>query len=259
MSFSLLSYAVDGPVALIGLNRPDKRNAINEALITDLRHAVERAGAEARVGILHGHGEHFCAGLDLAEHLERSPLQSINYSRLWHTVFDAIERGPIPFVAALHGGVIGGGLELAAAAHIRIADAAAFFALPEGQRGIFVGGGGSVRIARLIGATRMADMMLTGRTLAAETAERFSLVHYIAAPGALLAEARRLAERIAGNTELSNFAITNALPRIRDASHDDGLFFEALMAAFTQLDADAGVRLRAFLEKRAERVTRPTV
>lgn len=254
MDFTQLTYELDGPLALIGLNRPGKRNAISDTMIAELQSAVLRAGREARVGVLHGHGGHFSAGLDLAEQLNRTPLDGIANSRLWHRVFDDIERGPIPFVAALHGGAIGGGLELAAAAHIRVADASAFFALPEGQRGLFVGGGGSVRIARLMSATRMTDMMLTGRTLSAEEGERLNLVHYLVAKGQALDEAKRIAGRIANNAPLSNYAITNALSRIQDLSHDDGLFFEALMAAVTQSSSEAQDRLKDFLEKRVARV-----
>jgi enoyl-CoA hydratase/carnithine racemase len=254
MDFTQLTFELDGPLAVIGLNRPAKRNALSDLLISELQAAVLRAGREARVGVLHGHGEHFSAGLDLAEQLERSPLESLANSRLWHRVFDDIERGPIPFVAALQGGAIGGGFELAAAVHIRVAEASAFFALPEGQRGLFVGGGGAVRIARLMTATRMTDMMLTGRTLTAAEGERLNLVHYLVAEGQALAEAKRIAGRIANNASLSNYAIINALSRIQDVSHDDGLFFEALMAAVTHANSDAQDRLKDFLEKRARRV-----
>jgi enoyl-CoA hydratase/carnithine racemase len=114
-----------------------------------------------------------------------------------------------------------------------------------------------VRIAKLISAARMADMMLTGRTLSADKAERINLVQYVVKPGEALEEAKRLALRIAQNAPLSNFAITQALPRIQDLSHDDGLFFESLMAAFTQTSPEATARLRAFLEKRAERLAKP--
>jgi len=250
MSFTQLSYEIDGSVAVIGLNRPAKRNALGETLIAELQAAVLRAGHEARVGVLHGHGSHFSAGLDLAEQLDRTSADSIANSRLWHRVFDDIERGPIPFVAALQGGVIGGGLELAAATHVRVADASAFFALPEGQRGIFVGGGGSVRVARLMSATRMTDMMLTGRTLTAGEGERLNLVHYLVAAGQALDQAKDIARRIANNPPMSNFAVTNGLSRIQDLSHDDGLFFEALMAAVTQASGDTQDRLKDFLEKR---------
>ena len=254
-----VNYALEGPVALVGLDRADKRNAINDALVEALERAVIRAGAEATAGVIYGHGEHFSAGLDLAEHANRTPIEGVHHSRKWHAIFDRIERGPIPFVAAIHGAAVGGGMELAAAAHIRVADERAFFALPEGQRGIFVGGGASVRVARLIGAARMADMMLTGRVLSAPEAETAGFVQYVVPAGEALAKARQLALRIAQNAPMSNFAITQALPRIQDLAHDDGLFFESLMAALTQTAPEAQERLRDFLEKRAERLAQPGV
>ena len=253
----MVSYELEGDIALLGLDRPVKRNAIDDRTIHDLASAVDRAGREAKVGIIFGHGDHFCAGLDLAEHAERTPFEGVMHSRLWHGIFDRIERGPIPFLSALHGATVGGGLELATSTHIRVADETAFFALPEGQRGIFVGGGGSVRIAKLIGAARMADMMLTGRTISADKGERINLVQYVVPKGEALKEAKALAAKIASNAPLSNFAITHALPRIQDLSHDDGLFFESLMAAFTQTSPEAVARLRAFLEKRAARLDAP--
>jgi enoyl-CoA hydratase/carnithine racemase len=257
MDGSEISYDIAGAVALVGLNRPHKRNAIDDALLEALRLAVARAGSEAKAGVIFGHGDHFSAGLDLAEHVDRSPVENIHHSRRWHAVFAEIERGAIPFVAAIHGAAVGGGMELAAATHIRVADESALFALPEGQRGIFVGGGGSVRIARLISAARMADMMLTGRTLSAADAERANFVQYVTPRGAALDKAKELAARIAGNAPLSNYAIVQALPRIQDLAHDDGLFFESLMAAMTQTSPDAREGLRAFLEKRAERIAAP--
>ena len=166
-SSELVTYELDGAVAVIGLNRPDKRNAINNDVVMQLRDAVVRGGDEADCGVLFGHGVNFSAGLDLAELLKNmdpaTPKPRKKRDHAWHTVFDMIARGPIPFVAALHGAVVGGGLELAAATHIRVADRSAFFGLPEGQRGIFVGGGGSVRVQRIVGYSVMADMMLTGR------------------------------------------------------------------------------------------------
>ena len=257
MLFGNLTYEVEDNIALIGLNRPTKRNAINDDMINELKDAIELAAAQAKVGVIFGHGAHFCAGLDLAEHAERTPFEGVLHSRKWHKIFNEIERGPIPFVVALHGAVVGGGLELAASAQIRVAEEESFFGLPEGQRGIFVGGGGSVRIARLMTASRMADLMLTGRTLSATKAEQLNLVQYVVAAGEGLNEAKRLAGRIASNAPLSNFAITQALPRIQDLAHDDGLFFESLMAAFTQTSPEAVERLRAFLDKRAERLSKP--
>jgi enoyl-CoA hydratase/carnithine racemase len=252
-----ITYQLEGAVALIGLDRTTKRNALSDAMVEELRAAVLLAASEAKVGVIFGHGDHFSSGLDLAEHAERSPIEGIHHSRKWHAIFEHIERGAIPFLSALHGAVVGGGMELAAATQIRVADESAFFALPEGQRGIFVGGGGSVRVARLISAARMADMMLTGRVLSATEAERANFVQYVTGRGQALAKAKELAAQIAGNAPLSNFAIVNALPRIQDLSHDDGLFFESLMAAMTQTSPEALERLRAFLDKRADRLAIP--
>jgi enoyl-CoA hydratase/carnithine racemase len=169
-----------------------------------------------------------------------------------------IARGPIPFVAALRGACIGGGLELASAAHIRVADETTYFALPEGQRGIFVGGGGSVRIQRLLGYARMADLMLTGRILTAAEGERLNLCQYVVPPGEALAKATALATRIAENAPNTNYAITNALPRINDMSHDDGLFFESMISTFTGSSPEALKRLQDFVEKRATPLAIPS-
>lgn len=251
---SLVTYELQGPVAVIGLNRPDKRNAISDRVVAALDVAVARASTEARAGVIHGAGPHFCAGLDLAEHVEKSLFDAVENSRMWHRVFDRIERGRIPFVAALQGAVVGGGLELAAATHVRVAEEPAFFALPEGQRGIFVGGGGSVRVAKLIGVARMADMMLTGRVVKAADMERWGGVSYVVAEGRAQETALELAARMSENAELSNYAILNALPRAQDMSSEDGLFLESVMSALTSATPEAEERLRAFLEKRAGKV-----
>lgn len=255
MTDTLITYELDGPIALIGLNRPDKRNAINDALILELNAAVQRAHDDANVIVLHGHGSNFCAGLDLGEALARAsgkitpPRKRRRHN--WHTVFDQIARGPIPVVAALHGAVVGGGLELATAAHVRVCDETAFFGLPEGQRGIFVGGGGTVRIQRVVGTTVMMDMMLTGRLLNPAEGMQEHLVRYVVPAGQALAKARELAHRIAQNTIETNWKIVNVLPRIQDMSHDDGLFVEQLNSAMAR-PPEVEQRLREFVEGKAK-------
>jgi (methylthio)acryloyl-CoA hydratase len=254
---SLLRYEIHDDIALLRLDRPQKRNAISDTMVAALGEAVDRAQKEAKVGVIAAVGEHFCAGLDLSEQSEKSVMEGIWGSREWHAVFTRIQRGRIPFIAALQGGVIGGGLELAAAAHLRVAEPNAFFALPEGQRGIFVGGGGSVNITRLLGVPRMTDMMLTGRVLDAREAERIGIVNYLAEKNGALDMAMELARKIAGNAPLSNYAIINALQRIHDSGHDEGLFFESMIASLTQSTPEAIDRMRAFVEKRAARVAAP--
>lgn len=257
MSTPLITYQLDGHIALIGLNRPDKRNAINDPLIDELRAAVLRAHEEADVAVLFGHGSNFCAGLDLAEALARATGQ-IKAPRKrrrhnWHEVFDLIARGPIPFVAALHGAVVGGGLELAMAAHVRVGDDTALFGLPEGQRGIFVGGGGTVRIQRVVGTTVMMDMMLTGRLLSAAEGLQEHVIRYVTPAGQALAKARDLAARIAKNSIDTNWMIINVLPRIHDMSHDDGLFVEQLNSARAR-PPEAEARLREFVDGKARKL-----
>jgi enoyl-CoA hydratase/carnithine racemase len=260
MSFEMITYELEGDIALIGLNRPDKRNAMNDTVIGLLRDAVVRAGEEADCGVIFGHGSNFSAGLDLGELASRlgpdAQRPRKRKPHTWHTCFDAIARGTIPFVAALHGATIGGGLELAAAAHIRVADETTFFGLPEGQRGIFVGGGGTVRVQRIVGYATMADMMLTGRLLDVEEGRQVRLAQYVVKSGEALAKAKELAHQIAKNTPNTNWMITNVLPRVNDLSHDDGLFMEYLNTSMAR-PPETLERLKAFLEKRAKPLTRP--
>jgi enoyl-CoA hydratase/carnithine racemase len=253
----LVTYELRDDIALIGLNRPSKRNAVSDRVVEALHMAVDLAQDEAKAAVIFGEGPHFCAGLDLAEHVEKPLIGAIQGSRRWHRIFDGIERGGIPFVVALQGAVVGGGFELAAAAHVRVADETAFFGLPEGTRGIFVGGGGSVRIARLIGSQRMGDMMLTGRTVSPQQMELWGGVSYVVPAGEALSKAMDLARAAAQNAPLSNYAIINALPRIRDMSSEDGLFVESLMSSLTSATPEATERLRAFLEKRTAKLSAP--
>jgi enoyl-CoA hydratase/carnithine racemase len=236
------------------LNRPAKRNSISDELLAQIHTVFVNLPASFKVVVLSGAGDHFCAGLDLSEVSERTVAEGMTHSRAWHACFDAIQFGPVPVIAVLHGAVVGGGLELASSAHLRVAQDSAFYGLPEGTRGIFVGGGGSVRISRLIGVSRMTDMMLTGRVFDADEGQAFAISNYRVADGQGLAKALQLALKIAGNAPLSNYAITQALPRIADLSASDGLFMESLISSIAQGDEAAKERVRAFLEKRAAKV-----
>lgn len=249
-----LSFEIDDQVAIVRLTRPAKRNALNDALILGIRTLFEDLPSEVKAAVITGDGDHFCAGLDLAELAERDAGEGLRHSRMWHAALEKVQFGPVPVIAALQGAVVGGGLELAAACQIRVADETTFFALPEGSRGIFVGGGGSVRIPRLIGAARMLDMMLTGRVYDAETGERAGLVQYLVPSGNAFARALELAQRVATNAPLTNYALIHALPRIAEQPADHGFFTEALVSGITQGAPEAKERVRAFLEGRAGKV-----
>lgn len=241
-------------VAVLRLNRAAKRNALSDSLILELKQLFETLPASVRAAVLDGDGPHFCAGLDLSELTERDAVQGVHHSRMWHRALEAVQYGQVPVVAALHGAVVGGGLELAAACHIRVADDTTFYALPEGSRGIFVGGGGAVRIPRLIGAARMADMMFTGRVYKAEEGERVGLSHYLVPAGTACDKAIELALRIAQNAPMTNYALMHTLPRIAEQPADQGYMTEALVAAIAQSAPEAKERLQEFLQGRAEKV-----
>jgi len=257
-ALDLLVLQRAGPVFHLRLNRPAKRNSISDGLLAQIHTVIVNLPRDVRALVISGEGEHFCAGLDLSEVSERTVAEGMQHSRAWHACFDALQFGPVPVIAVLHGAVVGGGLELAASAHLRVAEDGTFYALPEGTRGIFVGGGGSVRISRLLGVSRMTDMMLTGRSFDADEGQAFGLSNYRVAAGAGLSQALQLALKIAQNAPLSNYAITQALPRIADLPAADGLFVESLMSSIAQGDEAAKERVRAFLEKRAAKVSRPS-
>jgi (methylthio)acryloyl-CoA hydratase len=253
-----ITYELRDGVASLGLNRPRKRNAIGDALLAELEASVRRAQTEARVLVVFGLGSCFSAGLDLTEHRARRPAEVFDRSRAWHAAFSLLRHGPIPVIAALHGATIGGGLELAAACHIRVADTTAFFALPEGTRGIYVGGGASVYVGRLLGMCRMTDLMLTGRVLDASAAERAGLVQYLVPEGEAKSKAQELAAKVSAMAPLTVLGVLQALPRIQDMSEADGLFVESLMAALAQSGPEAATHLTDFAAKRAAKVTPPS-
>ena len=243
-------------VAVIRLTRPAKRNALNDALILSIRDLFENMPEGVRAAVIDGEGEHFCAGLDLSELKERDAGQGLHHSRMWHAALERVQYGPVPVIAALHGAVVGGGLELASACHIRVADESTFYALPEGSRGIFVGGGGAVRIPRLIGASRMADMMLTGRVYNAQDGEKIGMAQYLVPQGNAFDKAFELAVRVAQNAPLTNYALIHALPRIAEQPADQGFLTEAMMAAIAQSAPEAKQRVRAFLDGKAAKVSK---
>ena len=243
-----------GAVLHLRLNRPAKRNAVNDGLVLALDRAFSGLGSDVGCIVLSGEGQHFCAGLDLSELSERTVYEGVLHSRMWHATLDKLQFAPVPVVAVLHGATIGGGLEIAAAAHVRVAERSAYYGLPEGQRGIFVGGGGSMRLPRLIGTSRMADMMLTGRVFDAEEGQQAGLTNYLVGEGEGLAKGMALAQKICGNAPLSNFAVMQALPRIAELPPAEALFVESLVAAIAQGDPAAKERIRAFLDGRAGKV-----
>lgn len=252
MSDSLVKTAFEESIYTITLARPAKRNAVNDRLLAQLEAALNNQPQRASVIVLAAEGDHFCAGLDLSEHQQRDAYGVTQHSQWWHRVFHRIEHGGVPVVAALHGAVIGGGLELAAATHVRVAEPDTIYQLPEGRHGIFVGGGASVRVSKIIGPGRMCEMMLTGRIVSAEEGQRLGLSHYLVGNGESHDKARELAQRIAQNTPLANWAMVTAIDRIHEMASDQGLYVESLTAALTQTGPEVRGRIAEFLQRKGK-------
>jgi (methylthio)acryloyl-CoA hydratase len=254
LSLDYIRVTMDGDVAIAMLDRAAKRNALDIQFVEEiysLFDAIE--GSPVRAVVVAAQGEHFCAGLDLVEHHrdDRSASDFMYICRRWHAAFDRIQHCGVPVIGALKGAVVGGGLELASSFHIRVADETTYFALPEGQRGIFTGGGATVRVAGLVGEARMVDMMLTGRIYAGEEAVNVGLCQYLASREECLPKAIEIAKRAAENPPLSNFAITSAIARIGNMPATDAFFAEAFIAGITNTQEASKERLEAFSNKTA--------
>ncbi|MGI4850124.1 MAG: crotonase/enoyl-CoA hydratase family protein [Janthinobacterium lividum] len=237
------SIGIDGPVATITLERAFKRNALDDQTVDGLGKFFETVPENIEVIILCGRGHHFSVGLDLANITPHTVTQAMQHSRAWQRAFDRIQYCRVPVIAVLKGAVFGGGLEMACACHIRIAEASTLYRLPECQLGIFVGAGGSVRISRLAGLAVLTDMLLTGRTLNASEGMHAGLAQYLVENGQGLDKARELAQKIRRNTPTANFGVIQILPRLAEQSDQAGLLTEAMMLAIAQSEPETMTRL----------------
>jgi enoyl-CoA hydratase/carnithine racemase len=250
----LINLEIDGPIAHVKLDRPEKRNAVNLALIKEIGEFFANPPKGVRVVILSGNGKCFCAGMDLTAALETvEPLQAMDLSRVWHKALNDLQFGGLAVVVAMHGAVLGGGLEIATAAHVRVAEENAYFGLPEARRGIFVGGGASVRVSRIIGSGRMTEMMLTGHEYGADEAIKLGLVHRVVPEGKGLDKAKELANIIVENAEITNYLAIQALPRIETMGNNEGLFTEAIAAALPRFSRESKSGISAFLNRPSSR------
>lgn len=254
-----MAVAQEDNIAIVTLDRADKRNALSKDFITDIHDLfleISRADGINAV-VLAANGDHFCAGLDLVEHHkeERSAEDFMMICRNWHLAFEKMQYCGVPVVAALKGAVVGGGLELASATHIRVADDTTYFALPEGQRGIFTGGGATVRVAGLIGEARMMDMMLTGRVYKHDEAVNVGLCQYFEREMSSFDKAMNIARQATTNPPLSNFAISSGISHMQNMPAHHAYFAEAFIAGITNTQPASKERLQAFTDKKAPKTT----
>jgi enoyl-CoA hydratase/carnithine racemase len=245
-----------GAVETWTINGEARRNAINRALAAELEANVARASGDRaiRAVVLTGTGEKaFCAGADLKERSGMSEDDVRQFLERLRRMLRAIELSDAVFVAAINGAALGGGTELALACDLRVAAPHAEMALTEVRLGIIPGGGGTQRLARLIGAGRAKDLILTGRRVGAEEALGMGLVNRVAPAGGLLAAALELTQLISQNAPLALAAAKHAIDEGADLALEAGLKLELAKYELVLDSEDRLEGLRAFAEKRQPR------
>lgn len=254
---ALVSYEMKGQVGLITITRPEALNALNRAVLRELNEILDAVNLETtRCLIITGAGEKaFIAGADVAEMCCMDESQARVFSETGNALFRRIETFPIPVIAAINGYALGGGNELALSCDIRICSENAVFGQPEASLGITPGFGGTQRLARVIGSTSKAkELLFTCRNIKAEEALQIGLVSAVHPKEELLAEALKMADRIADNAPIAIRTIKRAvnegldMPIVDAIQHEVDLFSNC----FTTEDQKEG--MQAFMEKRKEKV-----
>ena len=247
----IVEKRVEEKVAIITLNRPDVRNAINPTMRTELYGAIAELEADANVRavIVTGGDKIFAAGADIAAMANSSAMEMFSPAALWDVTFK-IEESKKPYIAAITGFCLGGGCELAMACDIRIATDKAQFGQPEINIGIIPGGGGTVRLTRLVGMGKASELVLTGKPIPAAEALAIGLINKVVPEGKLMEEAFSMAKAI---TRQSPVAVGLAKHALKNAAETDirtGKSIERSCFALAFASEDQTEGMRAFLEKR---------
>ncbi len=255
MGYENILFEVDGPVAVIKVNRPEKLNALDSETLGELADALETAGRDPEVSVvvLTGEGRAFVAGADISEMAAMGPREALEFARLGHRVGEIVERLPKPVIAAVNGFALGGGCELALSCDFIHASSKAKFGQPEVKLGVIPGHGGTQRLMRRVGRAMAAEMILTGRIYTAEQAKDMGLVNQVHEPDRLMPAVMELAREMADMGPLA-LAAAKELLRVGEgldlpaANELERITFANLFATHDQKEGMA-----AFMEKRAPR------
>lgn len=252
MSEQTILVEKDGRIAILTVNRPDKLNALNEQVRTDLLAALDRIAADDTVGVvvLTGAGEKsFIAGADIGEFAGRTPFDQREAMRS-PRIFDVMGSFPKPVIAMINGFCLGGGCELALSCDIRIASEKARFGQPEINLGLIPGGGGTQRLSRLVGLGHSLRLILTGDMIGAAEAREIGLVELVVPHDELRAKTLELAGKIAGKSPLTLRVAKEAVRASQKLAIEEGIAYERdlFCLCFSTADKEEGVK--AFLEKR---------
>jgi enoyl-CoA hydratase len=258
MPYQFLLFNVADRIATVTVNRPDKLNALNDAVLEELDRAADaiRDGTDIGGAILTGAGaKAFVAGADIAELAGQGPFDGKARALCGQAVLRKLETCPKPIVAAVNGFALGGGCELAMACHMRIASENAKFGQPEVKLGITPGFGGTQRLPRLIGRGRALELILTGQMIDAAEALRLGLVNRVVPAAELLPACEKLLRTILAQGPLAVALCLEAVDRGLEMGLEEGLLLEANHFGLAAASADMREGMRAFLEKREARFT----
>ncbi|HVN90808.1 MAG TPA: enoyl-CoA hydratase-related protein [Candidatus Binataceae bacterium] len=242
-----------GEIATITVNRPKALNALNPAVIQEMAKVLREVRREPsiRVLILTGAGDRaFIAGADIAAMSAMSTVEGMEFCRMGHRVTATFEELPIPVIAAVNGFALGGGTEMALACDLIVASEKARFGQPEINLGLIPGFGGTQRLPHRIGQSRARELILTGDMIDGKTAFEWGLANKLVAPDQLMAETRKLAEKLASK---SGFALRQCKAALRASftmNESEGLSYEQSAFGLTFASADKAEGTKAFVEKR---------
>ena len=249
----ILFEADDAGIALVTVNRPDKRNALSRGVVAELKDALERVAGDAslRGAILTGAGSKaFVAGADIGELAAMNPLETRDYAISGQNVFRMLETARKPWVAAVNGYALGGGLELAMSCAVRFASENAELGQPEVKLGLTPGFGGTQRLPRLVGRGRALQMLLSGEAVGAAEAYRIGLVNAVVPQADLIAFSRAWLAKVAANAPVAVAMTMQAVDTGLETDLETGLRFEAAAFGLCAATGDCKEGTRAFLEKR---------
>jgi enoyl-CoA hydratase len=254
MTYQTIKFETKDQIAIVTINRPDKLNALNTAVMDELRQAFAAIQEDPamRVALLTGAGEKaFVAGADIGELNKNNPVEAKAYTHRGQAVLDAIENLGKPVIACINGYALGGGCELAMACTFRIASENAKIGQPEVKLGIIAGYGGTQRLPRLVGKGLAMQMLLTGEQISAQEAHRIGLVNEVVPQPELIGRAEAIAKKIIANAPLAIQYTMEAVNKGMEAPLAEGLFLEATLFSAACATEDKKEGTSAFLEKRA--------